>query len=88
MFILISSFVLGILGHYTALLSVAKAIINTKTYTEYIRYIQANVYALITVAVSLWMIFDIKLFLAYGIAYMITLCLIDYENTYDEFLKD
>lgn len=86
--ILIISFVLGYVGQQTALLTVANACIDAKSFQQFVSSIESKVYALITVSIALWFFMDVRLLMAYGIAYMITLCLIDYENTYDRFLND
>lgn len=82
------SLILGVVGYYTALISLANSIVKTDNFTDFIRSVQSKVYALVTVTFCMWLLFDIRLFLAYAMSYIITLCMVDYKHTYDELLKD
>lgn len=85
----IIGFGIGIVAYFSALISVANARINTTTFDAFVKHILFNVYALILIVFLFHMLGkNISFLLAFCIPYFGTLCFIDYEDTYDNFVKD
>jgi hypothetical protein len=84
----IGGFILGIIGYYAALISVGRSVVSSSSFEEFIKSIQQKVYALILVVLGFWVFLDATLLISLALTYMLTLCIVDYEHTYDNFMEE
>lgn len=88
MLFIVVGLILGIIGHYAALISVAESVIASNSFRDFIKKVQQKFYSLTIVVIIFSMFFDTGFFMALATTYVLTLCLIDYEDTYDNLLKE
>ena len=74
--------------HFAAVVSVANSAARTKTFVQFINEMQVKVYAVIgVVAGATVFIPNSGVFLMVATTYLITLCFVDYENTFENIEK-
>lgn len=89
MTLFIIGFGLGLISYYSALISVGHAIHKSKSFKDFINLLLYKVYAVISVVIFFWLIgSNITLLIAAGTTYLITLSFIDYEQSYENVLKE